>query len=132
MDQLARGRDGALAVAVDTRVPGDPGAWTLSSRIVGPPGVSTLAVPGLAPEDGTLIPVATASGPCSLRAEPEGPPSGAGTPASTRSTGWVTGRTSPTSSSRFWPLQWFETGIYAALTLGLMGLCLWLVRRRQF
>jgi hypothetical protein len=133
VDQLLRGHDGALAVAVDTRVPGDPGAWTLSSRITGPPGAGVLGVPGLAPEDGTHVPVAAASGPCSLQAQPDGPPE------RSRDTcldelnrlGYRQDVTYH-PSSRFWPLQWYETGIYTALALGLMGLCLWLVRRRQF
>jgi ABC-type transport system involved in multi-copper enzyme maturation permease subunit len=33
-------------------------------------------------------------------------------------------------SSRFWPFQWYETGIYTALTLGLAGFCFWRIRRR--
>jgi hypothetical protein len=33
-------------------------------------------------------------------------------------------------ASRFWPFQWYETGIYIALALGLAGLCFWRLRRR--
>jgi ABC-type transport system involved in multi-copper enzyme maturation permease subunit len=33
-------------------------------------------------------------------------------------------------SSRFWPFQWYETGIYTALALGLAGFCFWQIRRR--
>jgi hypothetical protein len=33
-------------------------------------------------------------------------------------------------SSRFWAFQWYETGIYTALTLGLAGFCFWRIRRR--
>jgi hypothetical protein len=33
-------------------------------------------------------------------------------------------------SSRFWPFQWYETGIYTAITLGLAGFCFWRIRRR--
>ncbi|WP_248965682.1 ABC transporter permease [Sphaerisporangium perillae] len=33
-------------------------------------------------------------------------------------------------SSRFWPFQWYETGIYTALALGLSGFCFWWIRRR--
>jgi ABC-type transport system involved in multi-copper enzyme maturation permease subunit len=33
-------------------------------------------------------------------------------------------------SSRFWPFQWYETGIYAVLALGLAGLCFWRIRHR--
>jgi hypothetical protein len=32
-------------------------------------------------------------------------------------------------SSRFWPYQWYETGIYTALALGLAGFCFWRIRR---
>jgi ABC-type transport system involved in multi-copper enzyme maturation permease subunit len=32
-------------------------------------------------------------------------------------------------SSHFWPLQWYETGIYTALALGLAGFCFWQIRR---
>jgi hypothetical protein len=31
-------------------------------------------------------------------------------------------------ASRYWPLQWFETGIYLALALTLAGFCLWWIR----
>jgi ABC-type transport system involved in multi-copper enzyme maturation permease subunit len=34
------------------------------------------------------------------------------------------------SSSRFWPFQWYETGIYIALALGLAGLCFSRLRYR--
>jgi ABC-type transport system involved in multi-copper enzyme maturation permease subunit len=33
-------------------------------------------------------------------------------------------------STRFWPFQWYETGIYTALALGLAGFCFWRIRRR--
>jgi hypothetical protein len=34
-------------------------------------------------------------------------------------------------ASRFWPLQWIETGIYLALAAGLSLLCVWSIRRRR-
>jgi hypothetical protein len=34
-------------------------------------------------------------------------------------------------ASRFWPLQWIETGIYLVLAAGLGGICVWQVRRRR-
>jgi hypothetical protein len=34
-------------------------------------------------------------------------------------------------SSRFWPFQWYETGIYTALALGLAGFCFWRLRHRM-
>jgi hypothetical protein len=34
-------------------------------------------------------------------------------------------------ASRFWPLQWIETGIYLVLAAGLGLVCMWQVRRRR-
>jgi hypothetical protein len=34
-------------------------------------------------------------------------------------------------ASRFWPLQWIETGICLLLAAGLGGVCVWQVRRRR-
>jgi hypothetical protein len=31
---------------------------------------------------------------------------------------------------RYWPLQWYETGIFAGLALILAGFCFWWLRRR--
>jgi len=33
-------------------------------------------------------------------------------------------------ASRYWPLQWTETTIFAALALALAGYCFWRLRRR--
>jgi hypothetical protein len=33
--------------------------------------------------------------------------------------------------SHYWPLQWYETGIFLALTSLLSGFCFWWIRRRQ-
>jgi hypothetical protein len=33
-------------------------------------------------------------------------------------------------SSRFWPFQWIESGIYTVLAAGLAGLCFWRLRHR--
>jgi hypothetical protein len=34
-------------------------------------------------------------------------------------------------ASRYWPLQWSETGIYLGLTVILTGVCAWRIRRRS-
>ena len=34
-------------------------------------------------------------------------------------------------ASRYWPLQWIETGIFLALALALAGLCFWRLDRRR-
>jgi hypothetical protein len=33
-------------------------------------------------------------------------------------------------ANRYWPFQWYETGIFVAAALALAGLCFWLIRRR--
>jgi len=33
-------------------------------------------------------------------------------------------------ASRYWPLQWYETGLYLAVALILAAFCFWRVRRR--
>jgi hypothetical protein len=34
-------------------------------------------------------------------------------------------------ASHYWPLQWYESGIFLALAVLLSGSCFWLVNRRQ-
>ena len=34
-------------------------------------------------------------------------------------------------ASHYWPLQWYETGIFLALAAALSGACFWRIRRRQ-
>jgi hypothetical protein len=34
-------------------------------------------------------------------------------------------------ASRYWPLQWLETGIFLALALVLAGCCFWRLGRRR-
>ncbi|UBU14870.1 ABC transporter permease subunit [Nonomuraea gerenzanensis] len=134
VDQLLRKHDGTLTVVLNDRVPGDPAAWTLSSRLIGPSAsASTGVLSGLAPSDHAVAPMGAAASPCHLQAQPDE------RPEQRRDTcldeinrlGYRQDVTFH-PSSRFWALQWFETGIYVVLTLGLMGWCLWLIRRRQF
>ncbi len=32
-------------------------------------------------------------------------------------------------ASRYWPFQWYETGVFVVLAIALGGLCAWRVRR---
>ncbi len=96
---------------------GPAGAWVLSSHSVDPSGHAI-----------DRISVATSSGPCAP-------------PADTPDQGQITEclaeiqrlgyRQEATyhPSSRFWPFQWYETGIYTTLALGLAGFCSWRIRR---
>ncbi|MEU7003351.1 ABC transporter permease, partial [Nonomuraea sp. NPDC046570] len=125
VDQFLVPRDeDSVHVLLEARVPGDPGAWAFSSHLTDPSG---------RPVDdagGATLPVSTSSGPCA-------PPSGQerdkqGMEACVAEINRLGYRQDATyhPSSRFWTFQWYETGIYLALTLALTGFCFWWIRRR--
>jgi hypothetical protein len=103
----------------------DTGAWVLSSHLVDKSGRAV-----------DTIPVSTSSGPCAPPTEPPVQAPAGGGPgdelaclAELKRLGYRQ-QVTYQPSSRFWPLQWSETGIYTALALGLAGFCsLWLRRR---
>jgi hypothetical protein len=94
-----------------TVVPGQPGAWLISSGAINAAGqpVSNLpaacqgAFSGLKP---------TSPGPCM---ESRG----------------IREAITYEPASRYWPLQWIETGIFLALTVALAGFCFWRLGRRR-
>jgi hypothetical protein len=123
LDDFLLPQDGRIQV----RATGDDaGAWVLSSHTVDASGHAV-----------DTIPISTSSGPC---APPERPatqaPPGAGpgdelSPCLAELTrlGYRQ-QVTYQPSSRFWTLQWYETGIYTALALGLTGFCFWRLRHR--
>ncbi|MBO3750655.1 ABC transporter permease [Streptosporangiaceae bacterium NEAU-GS5] len=114
--------DGAgIQISTEPAVPGHPGAWVLSSDLVD---ASGRTIGGNGQE--TTIPVSSTSGPCAPQG---GPPNEDPCWAEINQLGYRQ-RASYQPLERFWPFQWIETGIYAALALGLTGLCFWLIRRR--
>ncbi|HXL89574.1 MAG TPA: ABC transporter permease [Streptosporangiaceae bacterium] len=92
------------ALLVQTAPPDIPGAWILSSQLTTPDGRPASAVP-----------VTAACGPnaqgnsCQAYIE------------SLHLRQAVTYQ----PASRYWPLQWYESGIYLAVALALAGFCLW-------
>jgi hypothetical protein len=92
------------------------GAWVLSSRTVDASGHAV-----------DTIPLSTSSGPCA----PSGPPE-QGISACLAEISRLGYRQQVTyqPSSRFWPFQCYETGIYTAVALGLAGFCFCRIRRR--
>jgi hypothetical protein len=106
------------------------GAWVLSSQIVDASGHPVTRIPS----SSSLSPT---SGPCAApRERPASAPAREGPGeeiapclAEVKRLGYRLQVTSQ-PSSRFWPLQWYETGIYTALTLGLAGFCFWWLRHR--
>jgi hypothetical protein len=102
----------------------EPGAWVLSDVVITPLGAqpSDIVMTPAGPEF-TVLPRACTPAPGS-----------AFNPVSCRETlAAMHLRQSVTyqPASRFWPLQWIETGIYLLLAAGLGGVCVWQVRRRR-
>jgi hypothetical protein len=95
------------ALLVQTAPPDIPGAWILSSKLTTPDGRPASAVP-----------VTAACG-------PNAP--GNSCQAYIESL-HLRQRVTYQPASRYWPLQWYETGIYVALALALAGFCLWWIR----
>jgi hypothetical protein len=113
LDSFSMGPDRYIRVSAK---PADTGAWVLSSHTVDASGHAISSIP----PSPSLSP---SSGPCAP---------GQGLSACLAEIKRLGYRQQVTyqPSSRFWPFQWYETGIYTALTLGLAGFCFWQIRRR--
>jgi hypothetical protein len=111
---LARQGDNSPYQAGGFELP-DPGAWMLSSHSVDASGHAV-----------DTIPVSTSVGPCASYGPPE--QTLAACLAEVKRLGYRQQLTYQ-PSSRFWAFQWYETGIYTALALGLAGFCFWRIRR---
>lgn len=124
-----------LLIGPDRRVqvgakPADTGAWVLSSHTIDASGHAIDSIPPTP----SLSPI---SGPCAPpKRAPAQRPAGADAEfapclAEVKRLGYRQ-QVTYQPSSRFWPLQWYESGIYTALALGLAGFCFWRIRRRLF
>jgi hypothetical protein len=97
-------------------VPGHPGAWILSGQALNPAGQPVSAIPA----------------PCA-NANPPGEKGGSSalTPAQCMQSRGYREAITYLPTSRYWPLQWIETGIFLALALALAGFCFWRLGRRR-
>jgi hypothetical protein len=113
LDSFSMGPDRYMRVSAK---PADTGAWVLSSHTVDASGHAISSIP----PSPSLSP---SSGPCAP---------GQGVSACLAEVTRLGYRQQLTyqPSSRFWAFQWYETGIYTALALGLAGFCFWRIRRR--
>ncbi|SDK88044.1 ABC transporter permease subunit [Streptomyces indicus] len=95
----------------------DPGAWILSSRTVD--------------KDGRTVPLIDLPDADMARCD-RAPSPGEAMQCVTDTANRLGYRQEATyhPASRYWPFQWAETGIYAALALGLTGFCFWWTKRR--
>ncbi len=115
LDSFSMGPDRYIRVSAK---PADTGAWVLSSHTVDASGHAISSIPpspSLSPSSGPCAPQQGLS-PCLAEVTRLG----------------YRQQLTYQPSSHFWPFQWYETGIYTALTLGLAGLCFWRIRRRLF
>jgi hypothetical protein len=126
LNMFSFGPDG---LQIRTTLPDDTGAWVLSSRTVDASGRTVTRIPS----SSSLSPT---SGPCAPREPPASAPAHeepgeelAPCLAEVKRLGYRQ-QVTYQPSSRFWPLQWYETGIYTALALGLAGFCFWWLRHR--
>jgi hypothetical protein len=101
--------DGRLLV--QTFPPDLPGAWVLSTQLTTPAGLSAATIP--------------ATQACTNKS------SGETCPAYVESL-HLRQAVTYQPAGRYWPLQWYETGIYLAVALALAGLCLWWIRPGHF
>jgi ABC-2 family transporter protein len=97
---------GGLTASV---VPGQPGAWIVSSHAINAAGQPVTAGPATCFPDN---PSATFTGQCLDRLG-------------------IREAISYQAASRYWPLQLIETGIFLALAIALAGFCFWLLGRRR-
>ncbi|MFI6600932.1 ABC transporter permease [Nonomuraea sp. NPDC050536] len=109
---------GPVQIVLRSAVPGNAGAWVLSSDLIDASGRTITSQNG----EPVAIQVSTTSGPCS-------PQGGTRCMAELNRLGYRQKATYQ-PLERFWPFQWIETGIYALLTLGLTWLSFWWIRRR--
>jgi hypothetical protein len=98
-------------------VPGQPGAWIISSGAVNAAGqpVSTVPAACVTPRPAT--------------GTPGGLPPRGGLGHCLDSQG-IREAVTYQPASRYWALQWIETGIFLAIALALAGFCFWRLGRR--
>jgi hypothetical protein len=120
VDDLNRPREGgALRLTVKAQVADDTGAWVLSSHVVDASGRTSRGD----------IPVSTSTGPCGAPPSPRNPGERISACFAEITRLGYRQRLTYQPSGRFWTFQWYETGIYTALSLALAGLGFSRIRR---
>ncbi|MFD0658830.1 ABC transporter permease [Thermocatellispora tengchongensis] len=125
VDSFGMPPGGSPRVLLEDAIPGHTGAWVLSTRLVDPSGRPVGADAG-----GAVVPVSVTSGPCALEARPEQGEAGLDPCLAEINRLGYRQQATYQPFERFWPFQWIETGLYAALSLGLTGFCFWWIGRR--
>jgi hypothetical protein len=107
-DDQAVGLDYGNLTAI--AVPGQPGAWIISSGAINQAGQQVSTLP------------AACAGDFGAKAQ---------NPGQCLNSQGYREAISYEPASRYWPLQWIETGIFLGLALGLAGSCFWRLNRRR-
>jgi hypothetical protein len=123
LDQFTGGPDRLIHVRTG---PADQGAWLLSSHTVDASGRAIDAIP-LSMESGPCKPRSQAPARAPARMDPGREL--ADCFAEIERLGYRQ-QVTYQPSSRFWALQWYETGLYSVLALALAGFCFWRIRHR--
>jgi hypothetical protein len=110
---------GGAPALTATAVPGQPGAWILSSGPVNAAGQLVRALPAACTQAAGSVPLV----PGGAAASPSGVLRCLAGDA-------IRETVSYQPASHYWPLQAAETGIFLALALGLAGFCFWWLDRR--
>jgi len=113
LEDFSRGPDRRIRVSAKAA---DTGAWVLSSHTVDASGHAIDTIPpspSLSPSAGPCASLERGLSPCLAEIARLG----------------YRQQVTYQPSSRYWPFQWYETGIYTALTVGLAGFCFWRIRR---
>jgi hypothetical protein len=97
-------------------VPGRPGAWILSSQALNPAGQPVSTIPDVCASPPSSAPKGGAS---------------AITPAQCMQSRGYREAITYLPTSRYWPIQGIETGIFLTLALVLAGFCFWQLGRRR-
>ena len=105
-------------------IPGQPGAWVLSSGPVNAAGQATSVTPAACTSVGT----GSGGGP---QGNAFGPGQGPNAFVACLASHGIREAFSYQPASRYWAFQATETAIYLALSLGLAGYCFWRLNRRQ-
>lgn len=111
----------SLKMTVHATVPGQPGAWILSTGILNPTGQPVSTVPAFCD---SAVPALNAHGQAGQVGQ-----ASALTNCLARHGMRVAESFQP--ASHYWPLQWSETGMFLALALALAGYCFWRLNRRR-
>jgi hypothetical protein len=99
---ISETNNGQLFLTIGS-ISGGPGDWVTSDRAVNAAGQAATRAPAACAQQNTFIPCLASHG---IRMAVTYQP-----------------------ASRYWALQWCETGAFLALALGLGGLCYWRIRR---